>query len=229
MCGRAVEVELPSNGDEKPSPFNCEGPPRDSLLLCQSLSCSVSMCTICLSAWATAEWQVPSENMAHNVNARQARGLRKDCSCPSLFPTSSVTAKADVTALSSLKNLFADISSFCHTAEKLTDWLNDWGGKYAECQADSHLMDRCGGEHSIISFFFNFTTLCRNGKLLLFSSVVFDRGVTTGGLQMTFFFFFFTIALRICSVLPFWMHVYSSSMCGCQVNTSLGDRTLWPF
>lgn len=111
----------------------------------------------------------------------------------------------------------------------LTDWMTDWGGKYAECQADSHLMDRCGGEHSIISFFFNFTTLCRNGKLLLFSSDVFDRGVTTGGLQMTFLIFFFTIALRICSVLPFWMHVYSSSMCGCQVNTSLGDRTLWPF
>ncbi|KAI9520913.1 hypothetical protein NQZ68_013319 [Dissostichus eleginoides] len=63
VCGRVVEVELPSNGDEKPSPFNCEGPPRD--------------------------WQ--------------ARGLRKDCSCPSLFPTSSVTAKADMTALSSME------------------------------------------------------------------------------------------------------------------------------
>lgn len=84
----------------------------------------VSMCTICLSIWVTAEWRVPSENMAHNVNARQACGLRKDCSCPSLFPTSSVTAKADVKALSSLKNLFADISSFCHTAER--SWLTDW-------------------------------------------------------------------------------------------------------
>ena len=162
MCGRAVEVELPSNGDEKPSPFNYEGPPRDSLLLCQSLSCTVSMCTICLSVWVTAEWRVPSENMAHNVNARQARGLRKDCSCPSLFPTSSVTAKADVTALSSLKNLFADISSFCHTAEGnwLTDWVTDWGGKCAERQADSNLMDRCIGKHSII-FLFHFFMCCK--------------------------------------------------------------------
>lgn len=124
MCGHAVEVELPSNGDEKPSPFNYEGPPRDLLLLCQSLSCSVSMCTICLSIWATGEWRVPSENMAHNVNARQARRLRKECSCPSLFLTSSVTAKADVTALSSLENLFADITSFCHTAER--SWLTEW-------------------------------------------------------------------------------------------------------
>lgn len=124
MCGLAVEVELPSDGDLKPSPFNYEGPPRDSLLLCQSLSCSVATCTICLSVWVTAEWQVPSENMAHNVNARQACGLRKDCSRPSLFPTSSVTAKADVMALSSTKNLLADISSFCHTAER--SWVNDW-------------------------------------------------------------------------------------------------------
>lgn len=75
-------------------------------------------------AWATAEWQVPSENMAHNVNARQACGLRKDCSCPSLFQTSSVTAKADVMALSSLKNLFADISPFCHPTER--SWRNVW-------------------------------------------------------------------------------------------------------
>lgn len=124
VCGLAVEVELPSDGDLKPSPFNYEGPPRDLLLLCQSLSCSVATCTICLSLWVTAEWQVPSENMAHNVNARQACGLRKDCSCPSLFPTSSVTAKADVMARSSPKNLLADISSFCHTAEKR--WENDW-------------------------------------------------------------------------------------------------------
>lgn len=123
-CGRAVEVELPSDGDEKASPFNYQGPPRDRLLLCQSLSCCVATCTICLSAWATAEWQVPSENMAHNVNARQACGLRKDCSCPSLFQTSSVTAKADVMALSSLKNLFADISPFCHPTER--SWRNDW-------------------------------------------------------------------------------------------------------
>lgn len=46
--------------------------------------------TICPSAWATADWQLPSENMARNVNARRACGLmvggRGDCSCPSLFP-----------------------------------------------------------------------------------------------------------------------------------------------
>lgn len=123
MCGRAVKVELPSDSDEKPSPFNYEGPPRDWLLLCQSLSCLVATCAICLSVWATAEWQVPSENMAHNVNARQACGLRKDCSCPSLFPTSSLTVKADMMALSSPKNLFADISSLCDTAER--SWVND--------------------------------------------------------------------------------------------------------
>lgn len=108
-------------------PSTTGGPPRDWLLLCQSVSCSVSACTICLSVWVTAEWQVPSENMAHNVNARQARGLRKDCSCPSLFPISSVTPNTDVTALSSLKNLFADISAFCHTTQRrwLTDWLTE--------------------------------------------------------------------------------------------------------
>lgn len=143
VCGRVVEVELPSNGDEKPSPFNCEGPPRDWLLLCQSLSCCVPMCTICLSVWATGEWRVPSENMAHNVNARQARGLKKDCSCPSLFPTSSVTAKADVTALSSLeKPVRWHLFFLSHSRGKPTAWMTDWDGKYAECQADSHLMER---------------------------------------------------------------------------------------
>ena len=36
-----------------------------------------------------------------------------------------------------LKNLFADIFSFCHPAERswLTDWVTDWGGKLAERQA----------------------------------------------------------------------------------------------
>lgn len=119
--------------------FICERPPRDLLLLFQSLSCYASLCTICLSAWVTAEWQVPSENMAHNINARQACGLKGDCSCPSLFLTSSVTAKADVTALSSLKNLLADISSLCHTAERgwLTDWVTEWlteAEKYVKLQ-----------------------------------------------------------------------------------------------
>lgn len=48
MCGLAVEVELPSNGDEKPAPFNYEGPPRDccyfaSLFHVRSL-CAPSVC-----------------------------------------------------------------------------------------------------------------------------------------------------------------------------------------
>lgn len=38
------------------------------------------------------------------------------------------------------------------TAER-SRWMTDGGGEYAECQADWRLMDRCGGEHSIMRFF----------------------------------------------------------------------------
>lgn len=73
----------------------------------------------------------------------------------------------------------------------LTDWMTDWGGKYAECQADSHLMDRCGGEHSIISSFFFISHLyaamescCCSLRVSLTEAL--PQG---GGPQMTFFLF----------------------------------------
>jgi len=131
-CPRAAarfEVEPPKQrGRGSPSRPSTAGDHLwdSGAILRQSLSCSVSTGTICLSVWATAEWQVPSENMAANVNARQARGLRGDCSCPSLFPTSSVTAKRQtLRPWAPRKNLLADISAFCHTAEREADGLTE--------------------------------------------------------------------------------------------------------
>ena len=68
--------------------------------------------------------------MAHGVNARQACGLRGDCSRPSLFPTSSsVSAKAfRLTRLLSV------------TQQREAGGVTDRGGE----RAGSDLMDRCG-------------------------------------------------------------------------------------
>lgn len=50
--------------------------------------------------------------------------------------------------------------------------MTDGGEKYAECQADWHLMDRCGGEHSIMCFFNSHLYVAKR-KLFLFSLDVF--------------------------------------------------------
>lgn len=139
---------------EKHSLFNRERDhPGIPPLLCQSLSCLVATCTICLSTWATAEWQVPSENVAHDANARRACGLGKRRSWPSLFPTSSVTAEAGVMALSSPKNLFADIPSFCHPPKR--SWQSDWRRQKRRQTSGWLTFDRrvSWRTHEIFSFF----------------------------------------------------------------------------
>lgn len=137
--GPAGAFVLRSTVMRNPHPSTTRGPPGYSWLLCQSLSCSVATCTICVPVWATADWQVPSENMAHGVNARQACGLRGVCSCPSLFPTSSsVSAKA-----------FRLPRLLSVTQQREAGGVTDRGGEHA----DSDLMDRCGVKRSTMCLF----------------------------------------------------------------------------
>lgn len=61
------------------------------------------------------------------------------------------------------------------TRQRETDWMTDWGGKYAEHQADAILMDRCVGEHWIMWFFYFFHTfvVCHIRKLLFSLQIVY--------------------------------------------------------
>lgn len=120
-----VEVELPSNGDEKPAPFNYEGPPRDccyfaSLFHVRSL-CAPSVCRfewrlndgfplrtwhITLMPSRPAGWEKTAaarhSSQPHQSQRRQTwrpRAPWKTCSLTSLLSV---------------------------TQQREADWLNDW-------------------------------------------------------------------------------------------------------
>lgn len=71
------------------------------------------------------------------------------------------------------------------TQQREAEWMTDWGGKYAECQADSDLMDRSGGEDSIM--WFHIFMLQKKAVVVLLGSLCFDWGVTTGVSTNDFF------------------------------------------
>ena len=84
---------------------------------------------LCAPSVCRAEWRLndrfPLRTWHMTLMPGRAAGWEKTPAARhSSQPHQSVQTKADVTALSSLKNLLADIFSFCHTAER--SWLSDW-------------------------------------------------------------------------------------------------------
>lgn len=91
---------------------------------------SVSVWAARLSAWVTAEWQVPSENMAHHVNARQALWAEKRLQLPVtlLDLISHCEGRREGPELPE-KPVRWHLFFLSHRGWMLTDWMTDWGRK----------------------------------------------------------------------------------------------------
>lgn len=143
-----VALQLKSScqatNDEKPAPFNYEGPPRDccyfaSLFHVRSL-CAPSVCRF--------EWRLndgfPLRTWHITLMPSRPAGWEKTAAARhSSQPHQSQRRQTWRPELPE-KPVRWHLFFLSHSREKLTDWMTDWGGKYAKRQAESDLMDRIG-------------------------------------------------------------------------------------